>query len=873
MGKKKTLIALATAVLVAVSCVQPIAGKAAKGSYTLPSNEDDSSVEIQSYASPQAKLASMTLVSEDDYARLYYDVQTAQVALENKQDSKIWFSSPYTLSEANADDDFKEQIASPVRLTYLDKSLQRHEYNSFANAAKAKQITSKLIDGGIAAQMVIGEVDQKQLLPTAMPEASFDGLMKKVTSSQARRIKANYMKYNLENYTDESIRKELLQKYPGLQNSTIYVLKDVNNTVAKELEGYIKSTDYTYDQMNADESAVLGANKDKDQQETAAKACFKLRVEYTLEKGQLVVRLPADSIQYDTGNFTLENVYLLEYFGAAQSSDNGYLMLPDGSGAVVDFQGNSANTGVVIQSKVYGPDSAQNYDRSDFNKKQMQMPVYGLKVNNSAFLTVIEDGSEQSEIYGVIKEGESGYCKAGALFHINSTDEFTYAETDGSGATSSTYNRTSKNTYTGNLTLRVIPLAGDKADYSGMAVAYRKYLVARGDLKAKTTSSLPLYYGALGAVDHQEKILMFPVTRSVALTSYSNMITVAKELKAGGITNLNIRYIGWANGGLKHTVFNRLRLMSSLGGANAFKKLVQYTNANKIGLYPDVDLAYCRYNTWFDGYFVNGQTARQLDDTYARTYPIDYGSDMEEFNKPELALKPSVMSKNLGSFLKSYEKYGANGLSLSDLGTDLHADNSDSGGVNRSQSRQMITEMLKKAAGSYNVMVDGGNAYTYAYADHILNLPSTSSGYVQATASIPFMQMVLHGYISYAGEPINLSSETKKATLKAIENGEALYFVLAAENYQVLSDTDFADYFSVDYATWKSRIFDTYAKVNSCLSGTYSATIEKHEILASNVVKVTYSNGCSIVINYRDTAFTVNGQTVPAEDALVLQAG
>ena len=42
-------------------------------------------------------------------------------------------------------------------------------------------------------------------------------------------------------------------------------------------------------------------------------------------------------------------------------------------------------------------------------------------------------------------------------------------------------------------------------------------------------------------------------------------------------------------------------------------------------------------------------------------------------------------------------------------------------------------------------MVDRGNAYALPYADAIVNLPTSSSGYSLVNASIPFYQMVIHG--------------------------------------------------------------------------------------------------------------------------------
>ena len=42
-------------------------------------------------------------------------------------------------------------------------------------------------------------------------------------------------------------------------------------------------------------------------------------------------------------------------------------------------------------------------------------------------------------------------------------------------------------------------------------------------------------------------------------------------------------------------------------------------------------------------------------------------------------------------------------------------------------------------------MLDGGNSYTLAYANHILKLSTNRSRFLQASEAIPFMGIVLHG--------------------------------------------------------------------------------------------------------------------------------
>ena len=63
--------------------------------------------------------------------------------------------------------------------------------------------------------------------------------------------------------------------------------------------------------------------------------------------------------------------------------------------------------------------------------------------------------------------------------------------------------------------------------------------------------------------------------------------------------------------------------------------------------------------------------------------------------------------------------------------------------------------------------IDKANTYALVHADHVLNVPLSSSGFVIADQS-PY-QMVIHGYINYAGEPINYTVDSQETLLKILE--------------------------------------------------------------------------------------------------------
>jgi hypothetical protein len=52
--------------------------------------------------------------------------------------------------------------------------------------------------------------------------------------------------------------------------------------------------------------------------------------------------------------------------------------------------------------------------------------------------------------------------------------------------------------------------------------------------------------------------------------------------------------------------------------------------------------------------------------------------------------------------------------------------------------------------------------------------------------------------------------------------------------------------------------------------GIHEGHLINHELLDNNVVRVTYSNGVSIIINYNLSDVIENGTTIPAMDYIVV---
>ena len=422
------------------------------------------------------------------------------------------------------------------------------------------------------------------------------------------------------------------------------------------------------------------------------------------------------------------------------------------------------------------------------------------------------------------------------------------------------------------------------ASYVGMATCYRDYLREGGVLTALNTASqnMPLYIEALGSMDYVKKILTFPVNSSKELTTFediavmygelSNVVKtlkdksteyanlanetddidqkvnyqnksvefaeLAEEFKDLSIKNVNFKLTGFANDGISYTYPTKLKWERVCGGKSGFNQLVATADEQGFGVYPDFDFMYIVNTSMFDGVGTNGYISRHIDNRYAAKQVFDPTWGMY-YNSFEAVISTKVLSGLFEKFESRYSKYNWKYISLSTFGDTLNSNFDEDEPINRDQSMNYVTEVLANAKNKgYSIMVDGGNAYTYGYVDHIVNLAIDSSHHSYCSYTVPFIGMVLHGYVSYTGSPINYSGDDNYDLLRSIESGAALLYILCYTNTEFMKENDDANlYYSVDYEHWYTNVLDNYNKLNNAIGKLQNYQIIDHkEMIAEKAV-------------------------------------
>ncbi len=475
------------------------------------------------------------------------------------------------------------------------------------------------------------------------------------------------------------------------------------------------------------------------------------------------------------------------------------------------------------------------------------------------YVAMIESGESLSEIATYHAGSLSSYNTMMNYFNPKPKDSYDISDAISVSNSGSIWTVVSERKYTGNIKIHYSLLSdvaiGEatraenksykyyEASWLGMAEAYRDYLVSNGTLTKLTEDDvqegIPLYIESFGALLTQQTIATIPVDVMTPLTTFENVLTMYNELADKGVKNINFKLTGYANGGMYYTVPSDLKWEKAVGGKNGFKELIAESEAinakgdgSHLGLFPDFDFAYIQNNTLFDSLNLQDDAVKTIDNRYTsfRQYSATQQTYVSFY---QLAVSPARYSKFYNKLIEKYSAYGLKTMSIASLGTALNSDFDEDEPYNREDNKEFTVQAFSdlKNAG-YSLMTDGGNAYTWGYVDHIINVDLDSSRYIKSSASVPFIGAVLHGYIEFAGTPFNEEGDTDYAILRAIENGAGMYFILSYQNTNELKEDFFlSQYYSVRYDIWQEDVVNYYNMLNEALKDVQTKVIIGHGFL------------------------------------------
>lgn len=799
---------------------------------------------------------------ENDELIFELDKTTTQFTVTQKSTGKVWYSNPVGgADDPLADGASKKLLQSTIVIEYSNVNDLRMTLNSFEHSTTNQNYTLEKTEDSIRVNYSIGKIAKTYYIPPAVPEERMMEFYNKMDNSQQKRVNNGYTKIDINDLLPTDNKDELLAMYPMLETTPMYVVRDSTKDHQKEkLQEIFAEVGYTEADYESDVEKYAAAT-------ASEKPLFNVSVVYRINGDHLDIEVPNESIKYKS-DYPVTKLSLLPYFGCGSTEDTGYLFVPEGSGAIIDFNNGKTDLSAYY-AQLYGWDYGTKRDVV-VDETRASFPVFGIANGDSSFIGVIDSFSTIATIQADISGKRHSYNYAYASYEMVHTSKM-----DISKKSDNTILAFENNIPEGSIKQSYYFMEG--TDYVDMAERYRKCLMDKyPELQKTTDSELPVAVEFIAAVDRVKQILGIPVSRPEVLTSFKDAKSILEEMIGDGYTNLSVRYTGWMNGGINHTLPKDIDLTSGMGGKSAFNSLISFANENGIDLYLSGRVQNAYESNVFDGFMKSRDAAKYLSREVVEIPEFSHiwFSDLRETRaEHHFLLRPSVcvsLMQNLADYAKEHNA----GVGFEDVGYLLSGDYNKKRTEVRESAMNMQTEKLAEIKNSgVPILLTNGNDYVLPYATLITDMDLEGKDYLTFDRRIPFYEIAIHGLVSYTGDAINLGDNPVDMILKSAETGAGLSFAFIKASTAILQDTEYMDFFGATYDDWKERAKEYYLRYKEEMAGLNNLFITDHKILADGVTATTYEDNTVVYVNASEYAYSDETVTIPAKDYLVERSG
>ncbi len=587
----------------------------------------------------------------------------------------------------------------------------------------------------------------------------------------------------------------------------------------------------------------------------------------TLVDDYFEINIPLDEIvEGEMSGNTAESVRsvvtlsLFKDLGAGNGDEKGYIITPDGSGAVIKFN-NGKTKSSEYKQRIYGKDIAISQDMAPAKTEQAYLPVMGIVKDDSALLAVVTEGSAYASARASVNgQGATGYNSAWFDFDLRSSDSYFMGQSN-----------TALDAYEVNMvpetdvTVRYYPMAKQGADYVDVALRYQKHLVDTGVLTKKATDSdIPFYLDLFGGTVKKQSVAGFPVSLQTPATTYEEAKLIIEELVNRGVDNMVITYEDFNKAGITGRISDSVDYASKLGGKEAFKALSDYCAEIGATLAPSVDIM--EYERSGNGFSKTGASTIRVTKAYATLHAHERAFGTPHDTRTSwYIMTPAYYQKAVQAIVSSYVQEGLTAISLEEATNMLYSD--FTANTKKMTSRQQAVANLQACYQMINdngltFVADACNDYAFKYVDYIRNVPLYSSNFDVYDYDIPLYEIVIHGYIPYTTKAKNASSGADDLFLLSIATGTPVHYEVMHENPNEFTDCSYDELFYAYYEGWLDIAAAEYQLTQQYLKPLADETITDFEYVSEEVVKTTFSDGTVITADLENNTLNINGADI-----------
>ena len=583
---------------------------------------------------------------------------------------------------------------------------------------------------------------------------------------------------------------------------------------------------------------------------------FDIPVVYSFTEDGLSVTIPFDNIKEKENN-KVSSIMLLPYFGAIGEQSEGYLFLPDGSGAVIQLTSqNNELKNLSYEKMIYGRDNALSIKVQPTNQQDLIFPVYAACSGGGMITTVTEgDAITSFKVYG---EGYyTGYSSVIPVCTVRARDTIVLYENTVNEVTSNVYQKNIG--YRGNFSV-CYHFMNNEFSYSDIANYTAEYYQRQMNHTAVNTGKLKLYLQTVGVTQKLENHFGIPLYYDYSLTTAEDAIKYIEKLNKCGVDNTMLLYYGMFDKG----DYNITPIGGKLNKLISSEKL----NSSDATIVPMLDLI--RIYKSGNGVSLSENVCKGIQGTKLTVSPISINTgkmDMQGNNYS--ILRSDYLYDAYDKTQKNILKYGFS--DFGDMGINVLASSlSKQNEISRQDAFNYYCEVMKKTSKMFNKSVtESFYGYQLPYITDTVDLPICSSMLSCFTYDVPFAQLVVSKYLDYSSTPLNEVTTDKKAIMKMLEYRVCPSYRLIKSDLTELVDTymenkpvgNFDDYFDEIVENYKA-FSEFYKKAGGSLVNS--------KRIASGVFMSEYSNGAKVIFNYNDTPFVFEDTSVPSESYVFL---
>lgn len=572
-----------------------------------------------------------------------------------------------------------------------------------------------------------------------------------------------------------------------------------------------------------------------------------------LEANGVSVEVPFNRIKEASPDYKLGLLHVYPFFGATREDTvPGYMFIPDGSGSLIRFAATTKAKNMYY-GKYYGADlgmiTSLPFDRTSNRAYKISLPVIGMVhgEKQNAYLAIVEQGAS----YGEIQAHPAGVItKFNFLYSAFLYNESYFQATNRSGAGVTTL-QPSTNAFDIKIHYRF--LTGSESDYVGMARSYQQYLVEMGALKkvGDQNPNIGIRLEFLGG--EKEKVLFW--NRLISMTTVEQMTEIINQLD---VENPDVIYYGWQPLGASTMPPRALHIDRQLGDKEEIIKLKENLAARGGAFYLYLDPQAALIDE--KGYSPQNDLAMSITNSNLVGFnrnKINYYLNLDAISSRYSSLSQDVFS-DLGA-----------GLALDGITKTLYSDFKTNHNLNREEAILAYQSLLETNRGTTALYLP--NDYLFRYMEAYYDIPLSNSGYIYTTDAVPFIQIVLSGYVPYYGTALNFASNSRDDLLRHVDFGIYPSYFLTYEETAKILNTGSNWIYTSSHLQWSEEIETTYRWLNNLLGPVKGHQIIARDVLADGVTATTYSNGMRLIVNYNNDPYYTDSLIVNGKDAVITE--